>query len=148
MARTRVAELEQERQDADDDGGSGPRCRQSGTPAQSGVPRRGPRPARDINGKNISLQAKPDVLADTLDNCNASGALEADADIVVIGRLTDFIRIEDGWEEAVAHALGGLCERHRRSRHTADARRTRTRAGPCARQGGASAPAGSAERRR
>ena len=41
-----------------------------------------------------------------MDSRNAAGELETDRDIAVMGRLADFIRIEDGWEEAVAHALG------------------------------------------
>ncbi|MCH9274761.1 chromosome segregation protein SMC [Bifidobacterium amazonense] len=60
---------------------------------------------RDVNGRIISLKAKAEALADTLDNRNASGALERDADVDAMGRLTDFIRVADGWEDAVARAL-------------------------------------------
>jgi chromosome segregation protein len=61
---------------------------------------------RKVNGEIISQQAKADALNDTLDSRNASGALEHDGDIAALGRLTDFIHVADGWEEAVAHALG------------------------------------------
>lgn len=106
QARTRVTELEQERQDADDDGGAALDTARAALQHSQEVLDEALDRQRDINGKIISLQAKADALADTLDNRNASGELEADTDIAVMGRLTDFIRIEDGWEEAVAHALG------------------------------------------
>ncbi|KAB8291003.1 AAA family ATPase [Bifidobacterium avesanii] len=60
---------------------------------------------RTLNGRIISLKAKADALNDTLDSRNASGELERDAAVGALGRLADFIRVEDGWEEAVAHAL-------------------------------------------
>ncbi|MFT8330984.1 chromosome segregation protein SMC [Bifidobacterium psychraerophilum] len=59
----------------------------------------------DINARMISLQAKADALSDTLDSRNATGVLQEDAEVAPLGRLADFIRIEDGWEEPVAHAL-------------------------------------------
>ena len=60
---------------------------------------------RELNGRIISLKAKADALHDTLDSRNASGELERDRDVAAMGRLADFIHVEDGWEEAVAHAL-------------------------------------------
>ena len=60
---------------------------------------------REIQSKIISLKAKADALADTLDSRNASGSLERDTDVASLGRLTDFIHVAEGWEEAVAHAL-------------------------------------------
>lgn len=60
---------------------------------------------RAIQSNIISLQAKADALNDTLESRNASGALEQDDGVGALGRLTDFIRVTDGWEEAVAHAL-------------------------------------------
>ncbi|MGN0103084.1 chromosome segregation protein SMC [Bifidobacterium thermacidophilum] len=106
QARTRVAELEQERQDADDDGGVAlDAARTALQHSQEALDETLAR-QRELNGKIISLQAKADALADTLDSRNAAGELETDQDIAVMGRLADFIRIEDGWEEAVAHALG------------------------------------------
>ncbi|KAB8289115.1 chromosome segregation protein SMC [Bifidobacterium ramosum] len=60
---------------------------------------------RELNGRIISLKAKADALHDTLDSRTASGALERDPDVRSLGRLTDFIRVADGWEDAVAHAL-------------------------------------------
>ena len=60
---------------------------------------------REIQSKIISLKSKADALADTLDSRNASGSLERDTDVASLGRLTDFIHVAEGWEEAVAHAL-------------------------------------------
>ncbi|MFT8703871.1 chromosome segregation protein SMC [Bifidobacterium aquikefiricola] len=60
---------------------------------------------RKINGRIISLQAKADALDDTLESRNASGALEKDEAIDVMGKLADFIHVQPGWEEPVAHAL-------------------------------------------
>lgn len=60
---------------------------------------------REIQSKIISLKAKADALADTLGSRNASGPLERDTDVASLGRLTDFIHVAEGWEEAVAHAL-------------------------------------------
>ena len=56
---------------------------------------------REIQSKIISLKSK----ADTLDSRNASGSLERDTDVASLGRLTDFIHVAEGWEDAVAHAL-------------------------------------------
>lgn len=106
QAKTRVAELDQERQDADDDGGAAlDAARQALQHSQEQLDEALDQ-QREINGKIISLQAKADALADTLDNRNAAGELESDQEIAVMGRLSDFIRIKEGWEEAVAHALG------------------------------------------
>ena len=60
---------------------------------------------REVEGRIISLQAKADALKDTLESRNASGSLERDGSVRTLGRLTDFIRVEEGWEEGVAHAL-------------------------------------------
>ncbi len=60
---------------------------------------------RETQSKIISLQAKADALSDTLESRNASGSLEADEAVGALGRLTDFIHVAEGWEEAVAHAL-------------------------------------------
>ncbi|MFT8537069.1 AAA family ATPase [Bifidobacterium aquikefiri] len=60
---------------------------------------------RKINGRIISLQAKADALNDSLESRNASGALEKDDAIDVMGKLADFIHVKTGWEEPVAHAL-------------------------------------------
>ncbi|PLS25223.1 chromosome segregation protein SMC [Bifidobacterium imperatoris] len=61
---------------------------------------------RELQSRIISLKAKADALADTLASRNASGELEHDESAHVLGRLTDFIHVEEGWEEAVAHVLG------------------------------------------
>ena len=60
---------------------------------------------RETQSKIISLQAKADALSDTLESRNASGSLEDDKAVGALGRLTDFVHVADGWEEAVAHAL-------------------------------------------
>lgn len=106
QARTRVTELEQERQEADDDGGAALDAARTALQHSQEALDEALARQRELNGKIISLQAKADALADTLDSRNAAGELETDRDIAVMGRLADFIRIEDGWEEAVAHALG------------------------------------------
>jgi chromosome segregation protein len=59
----------------------------------------------DVNSRKITLQAKADALADTLESRNATGVLEQDDEVASLGRLADFIRVEEGWEEPVAHAL-------------------------------------------
>lgn len=61
---------------------------------------------RDIESKIISLQAKADALDDTLQARNTSGGLERHKDIETLGRLSAYIRIDEGWEEAVSKALG------------------------------------------
>ncbi|OXM99451.1 chromosome segregation protein SMC [Bifidobacterium vansinderenii] len=60
---------------------------------------------RAVETRMVSLNAKADALADTLDGRNAAGALEQDPQTGALGHLTDFIQVEDGWEEAVSHAL-------------------------------------------
>lgn len=60
---------------------------------------------RDLQSKIISLKAKADALNDTLESRNASGSLASDETVGALGRLTDFIHVAEGWEEAVAHAL-------------------------------------------
>lgn len=60
---------------------------------------------REVQSQIISLHAKADALSDTLDSRNASGSLERDEQVSSLGRLTDFIHVAEGWEEAVAHAL-------------------------------------------
>ncbi|MBB2955162.1 chromosome segregation protein [Bifidobacterium commune] len=60
---------------------------------------------RATNAKITALKAKADALKETLESRNASGDLERDAEVDALGRLADFIHIESGWEEAVAHAL-------------------------------------------
>ncbi|PJM79641.1 chromosome segregation protein SMC [Bifidobacterium scaligerum] len=60
---------------------------------------------RDMQARIISLKAKADALQETLGSRNASGALEHDDAVGSLGRLTDFIHVTEGWEEAVSHAL-------------------------------------------
>ncbi|WP_055426512.1 chromosome segregation protein SMC [Bifidobacterium aesculapii] len=59
-----------------------------------------------IRSRVVSLNAKADALEDTLHTRNASGALRDEADVQVLGALSDFIRVRDGWAETVAHTLG------------------------------------------
>ncbi|WEV66275.1 AAA family ATPase [Bifidobacterium sp. ESL0764] len=60
---------------------------------------------RAANAKVTALKAKADALNETLESRNASGELEQDDAVAALGRLADFIHVEDGWEEAIAHAL-------------------------------------------
>ena len=63
------------------------------------------RSALCLRGDLIPHGIGTDALADTLGSRNASGSLERDTDVASLGRLTDFIHVAEGWEEAVAHAL-------------------------------------------
>ncbi|WEV46191.1 AAA family ATPase [Bifidobacterium sp. ESL0690] len=60
---------------------------------------------RATTAKVTALKAKADALNETLESRNASGELERDDAVAALGRLADFIHVEDGWEEAIAHAL-------------------------------------------
>ncbi|MDF7641179.1 AAA family ATPase [Bifidobacterium sp. ESL0784] len=60
---------------------------------------------RAANAKVTALKAKADALNEMLESRNASGELEQDDAVAALGRLADFIHVEDGWEEAIAHAL-------------------------------------------
>ena len=97
--------LEQESQAVDDDGGVAlDAARETVSRLQDELNAVEAR-RREVDGRIISLQAKADALRDTLDSRNASGSLERDASLETMGRLTDFIRVAEGWEEGVAHAL-------------------------------------------
>ena len=97
--------LEQESQAMDDDGGAAlDAARETVSRLQDELNAVEAR-RREVDGRIISLQAKADALKDTLDSRNASGSLERDASLETMGRLTDFIRVAEGWEEGVAHAL-------------------------------------------
>ncbi|AKV55376.1 chromosome partition protein [Bifidobacterium actinocoloniiforme DSM 22766] len=60
---------------------------------------------RKINSQRIALEAKADALSDTLESRSASERLSAEGGVRMLGRLADFIQVEEGWEEPVAHAL-------------------------------------------
>lgn len=60
---------------------------------------------RKLNSEVIALQAKADALSDTLQSRSAVEQLDQDSSIRILGRLADFIQVEDGWEEPIAHAL-------------------------------------------
>ena len=97
--------LEQESQAVDDDGGAAlDAARETVSRLQDELNAVEAR-RREVDGRIISLQAKADALKDTLDSRNASGSLERDASLETMGRLTDFIRVAEGWEEGVARAL-------------------------------------------
>lgn len=97
--------LERESQAVDDDGGAAlETARETVSRLQDELNAVEAR-RREVDGRIISLQAKADALRDTLDSRNASGSLERDGSIETLGRLTDFIRVAEGWEEGVAHAL-------------------------------------------
>lgn len=97
--------LERESQAVDDDGGAAlETARETVSRLQDELNAVEAR-RREVDGRIISLQAKADALKDTLDSRNASGSLERDASLETMGRLTDFIRVAEGWEEGVARAL-------------------------------------------
>ena len=60
---------------------------------------------RRIQSDAISAQAKADALADTLDHRGAGEALSQAGDPALLGLLSDFVRVQDGWEEPLAQAL-------------------------------------------
>ncbi|TCD53940.1 chromosome segregation protein SMC [Alloscardovia theropitheci] len=60
---------------------------------------------REIDNTIISLRAKADALSDTLEARSSSGDLER-SPVTTLGNLADYIHIEEGWEEAIAKALG------------------------------------------
>ncbi|MBW3087290.1 chromosome segregation protein SMC [Bifidobacterium sp. 82T24] len=53
----------------------------------------------------VSLQAKADALADTLESRGSSQATKAITERS-LGNLVDFLHVDDGWEDAVSHTLG------------------------------------------
>lgn len=97
--------LEQEAEAVDDDGGEALEAAREAVSRRQDELNAVQARRRDVDGQIISLQAKADALKDTLDSRNASGSLERDASLETLGRLTDFIRVSEGWEEGVAHAL-------------------------------------------
>lgn len=61
---------------------------------------------RDLQSTVISLKAKADALGDTLEARTTSTDMEKQEGIDIRGRLASFIRVEEGWEEAISKALG------------------------------------------
>lgn len=61
---------------------------------------------RDLQSTVISLKAKADALGDTLEARTTSTDMEKQEGIDVRGRLASFIRVEEGWEEAISKSLG------------------------------------------
>lgn len=105
QARSQCESLEREADNGDDDGGKAlEQARADLAKRQEALDDALAR-QRDIDGSIITLQAKADALRDTLESRNASGALEQDDQVAAMGRLADFIHVEEGWEEAIAHAL-------------------------------------------
>ncbi|PLS30537.1 chromosome segregation protein SMC [Bifidobacterium margollesii] len=62
--------------------------------------------SRSLENRIVSLQAKADALADTLESRNASDELSRSAETGSLGRVAEFIEVREGWEEAVSRALG------------------------------------------
>ena len=60
---------------------------------------------RLLDARIISLKAKADALTDTIESRSASDKLTGQDDLVSLGSVTDFIQVEEGWEEPLAHAL-------------------------------------------
>ena len=65
---------------------------------------------RDVDNAIISLQAKADALNDTLEARSSSGDVERSS-VTTAGNLADYISLREGWEEAIAKALGPLLMR-------------------------------------
>ncbi|PJM72644.1 chromosome segregation protein SMC [Bifidobacterium primatium] len=63
---------------------------------------------RSLDTDIASLQAKAEALADTLANRSSSTVWERNRSLPTLGRLVDFIRVTEGWEDAVSRALGDL----------------------------------------
>lgn len=61
---------------------------------------------RSVQGKVIALRSKADALQDTLQGRSESSSFHGDETAEVLGGIADFIRIDDGWQEAVSSALG------------------------------------------
>lgn len=61
---------------------------------------------RQVESRIISLKAKADALTDTLKSRGSTADLEHHQDLPVLGRLSQYIHIDQGWEEAVSRALG------------------------------------------
>lgn len=60
---------------------------------------------RDVDNAIISLKAKADALNDTLEARSSSGDVERSS-VTTAGNLADYISLREGWEEAIAKALG------------------------------------------
>ncbi|MFD0705133.1 chromosome segregation protein SMC [Alloscardovia venturai] len=60
---------------------------------------------RELDNTIISLQSKADALHDTLESRSTSEDLERSS-VETLGALADYIHIDEGWEEAIAKALG------------------------------------------
>ena len=60
---------------------------------------------RLLDARIISLKAKADALTDTIESRSASDKLTGQDDLVSLGSVTDFIQVEEGWEEPLARAL-------------------------------------------
>ncbi|MBT1165745.1 chromosome segregation protein SMC [Bifidobacterium simiarum] len=66
--------------------------------------------SRAIETRIVALQAKADALADTLESRSASNELARTDEAGVLGRLAEFVQVRDGWDQAVARALGAYAE--------------------------------------
>ncbi|PWG59864.1 chromosome segregation protein SMC [Bifidobacterium catulorum] len=64
---------------------------------------------RELDGRIISLQAKADALSDTLESRGASQAVPSGT-VKPLGRLVDFLHVDEHWEDAVSRALGAFAD--------------------------------------
>ena len=104
QARSQCESLEREADNGDDDGGKA--LEQARPISPSGRRRLTTRSRGNGTSTVRSSRCRPKpTLRDTLESRNASGALEQDDQVAAMGRLADFIHVEEGWEEAIAHAL-------------------------------------------
>lgn len=65
---------------------------------------------RGVQGRMIALQSTADALNETLEGHAAAASFRGDDAVEVLGGLADFIRIEDGWQEAMARAMGDYAD--------------------------------------
>ncbi len=65
---------------------------------------------RGVQGRMIALQSTADALNETLEGHAASVSFRGGDTVEVLGGLADFIRIEDGWQEAMARAMGDYAD--------------------------------------
>ncbi len=105
QARSQCESLEREADNGDDDGGKAlEQARADLAKRQEALDDARSRGNGTSTVRSSRCRPKP-TLRDTLESRNASGALEQDDQVAAMGRLADFIHVEEGWEEAIAHAL-------------------------------------------
>lgn len=105
QARQRLEVLEADAQDTDQENPQGlETAREARSEARQDLDALEER-QRLLDARIISLKAKADALTDTIEGRNASDQLTGQDDLAFLGSVTDFVQVEEGWEEPLAHAL-------------------------------------------